>query len=355
MQMTARQRNTQHQTPRRRQNWGGVLATCALLVGIGWRQTAPQTLRTAYVPAPTRHSSVVARNAAAERNCQSRSGSSAGRTATEAVGFRGIDASYNPTWLEIQDQSVSSLEWMHLQTAWASMATALYAFDMWRILNRIPPTAVEVAAAAIIFWGLYASRLTDVSKLDKHYQVSFYASIGWTFYAVVSLVHSFCYGPTPILPLSLAEPLHSVAAVVFLASCVYFYKYHWGRQIRHVMEGRFRPWFAVGLASLTLAHALSVGHILKMFDDAGWLPTVVKIYHDQWQWIADTRLLELYLTALALFLVILHLRGVLTGTANATIVFVGTVIAPTAALFGETFFIDAVAWQHYFMWGPKHW
>lgn len=299
---------------------------------------------------------MVARAAAAERNSQSRSGSSTGgRTATEAVGFRGIDASYNPTWLEIQDQSVSTLEWLHPQTAWAGAATALYAFDMWRIVNRIPPTALEVAAAAIIFCGLYASRLNDVGKLDKHYQVSFYASIGWTFYALVSLVHSFCYGPHPILPLSLAEPLHSVAAVVFLASCVYFYKYHWGRQIRHIMEGRFRPWFAVGLGSLTLAHALSVGHIWKMFDDAGWLPTIVKIYPDQWQWIADTRLLELYLTALALFLVILHLRGVLTGTANATIVFVGTVIAPTAALFGETFFIDAVAWQHYFMWGPKHW
>ena len=48
--------------------------------------------------------------------------------------------------------------------------------------------------------------------------------------------------------------------------------------------------------------------------------------------------------ALALFLVILHLRGVLTGTANATWVFLGTVIVPTAALFWETFQIRAVAW-----------
>ena len=81
----------------------------------------------------------------------------------------------------------------------------------------------------------------------------------------------------------------------------------------------------------------------------------MKIYPDQWQWIANTQFLELYLTALALFLVILHLRGVLTGKANATILFVGTVIVPTAALFGETYFIDAVAWQQYFMWSFKHW
>ena len=121
------------------------------------------------------------------------------------------------------------------------------------------------------------------------------------------------------------------------------------------MEGRFRPWFAIGHDSFTLAHAPSVGHIWRMFDDAGWLPTIVKIYPDQWQWIANTQFLELYLTALALFLVILHLRGVLTGKANATILFVGTVIVPTAALLDETFFIDVVAWQHYFTWSPMHW
>jgi len=333
-----------------------MLAAIVLLMGGNLRQAAPESLSTAYVPPPTRRSLKVTRRSFAEPNGPSRAApSTASHTATGAVGFRGIDAKYNPTWLDIEDQPVSSLEWMHPQTAWAGAATALYAFDMWRIFHLIPPTALEVTAAAIIFCGLYASRLSDVPKLGKHYQVSFYASLGWTFYAIVSLVHCFCYGPKPILPLSLAEPLHSVAAVVYLASCVYFYKYHWGRQIRHIMDGRFRPWFGIGLASLTVAHALTAAHIFKMFDDGGWLRTVVKIYPDQWQWIADTRLLELYLTALALFLVILHLRGVLTGTANATIVFVGTVIAPTAALFGETFFIDAVAWQHYFMLGPKHW
>eukprot|EP00435_Cladocopium_sp_Y103_P008679 s3480_g2.t1 len=43
------------------------------------------------------------------------------------------------------------------------------------------------------------------------------------------------------------------------------------------------------------------------------------------------------------------------GTANATWVFLGTVIVPTGALFWETCQIRAVAWQHYWMYGPKHW
>merc|ERR1712207_58682 len=146
---------------------------------------------------------------------------------------------------------------------------------------------------AFIYFGLYASRYQDVPKLEPHYQVSFYASCGWTFYAWVSLVHGMAYGPSPLLPIALAEPLHASASIIFLASCIYFYTYHWGRQIRHAIEGRFRPWFAAGLASLTVVHGLTVGHVLKMLDDPGWWKTIAHIYDDEWRWLADTRLLEL--------------------------------------------------------------
>mmetsp|Transcript_75574 Transcript_75574/g.233338 ORF Transcript_75574/g.233338 Transcript_75574/m.233338 type:complete len:348 (-) Transcript_75574:106-1149(-) len=269
--------------------------------------------------------------------------------------FQTVDATYNPTWLEIEERPASSLEWTHPQTLWAGAATLLYTFDMWRIMQLIPPTSIEVVCACVIYIGLYRSRLEDVPKLDKHYQISFYASVGWTVYALASLVHAMAFSPEKSVPTGLAEGIHGGACAVYLGSCIYFYSYHWGRHIRHVMEGRFRPWFAAGLASLTFAHGLTVGHIFKMLDDPKWYPTVQQIYPDQWQWIADTRLLELYLTAAALFLVILHLRGVLTGTKNAAIVFLGTVIVPTALLFVETFYLKAVSWQHYLMYGPKHW
>uniref|UniRef100_A0A7S2QBW9 Uncharacterized protein n=1 Tax=Zooxanthella nutricula TaxID=1333877 RepID=A0A7S2QBW9_9DINO len=121
------------------------------------------------------------------------------------------------------------------------------------------------------------------------------------------------------------------------------------------MQGRFRPWFAAGLASLTAVHGLTIGHVLKVLDDPGWWKTVAFIYPDEWRWLADTRLVEMYLTAAALFLVILHLRGVLTGTKNAAVVFLGTVILPTAALMLETYAIKACAWEHFYMVGPKHW
>eukprot|EP00929_Paragymnodinium_shiwhaense_P122518 TRINITY_DN9533_c0_g1_i1.p1 TRINITY_DN9533_c0_g1~~TRINITY_DN9533_c0_g1_i1.p1 ORF type:complete len:343 (+),score=66.68 TRINITY_DN9533_c0_g1_i1:93-1121(+) len=266
-----------------------------------------------------------------------------------------LDASYNPDWSSGDGNSVDSMAWEHQQTFWAAAATAFYAFDMVRFFALVPPVALEVVFITLIYMGLYGSRLQEVQKLEKHYQVSFYASVGWTFYAITSLVHAMAYSPDPMLSKGAAEGLHSVGAMVYLASCGYFYSYHWGRQLRHVQEGRFRPLFAGGLASLTFVHGLTVAHIFKMFDDSKWYETVNFLYPDQWHWVADTRLAELYLTALALFLVILHLRGVLTGTRNAVWVFLGTVIAPTAALFYETMSLNAVAWNHYWMVGPKYW
>lgn len=274
---------------------------------------------------------------------------------TVASGLQQLDASYNPRWLEVEEQNIGQLEWLHPQTGFAVAATSLYGFDMLRFLGLVKPTATEALIAVFVYLGLYASRLEEVKNMDKHYQVSFYASVGWTIYALASLFHALSCGPEPPMSRDLAENLHTFGAGIFLLSCGYFYSYHWGRIIRHIQEGRFRPYFAFGLASLTFVHGLTVGHIWKMMDDPEWYDTVQKIYPDQWQWIADTRFAELYLTALALFLVILHLRGVLTGTANATWVFLGTVIVPTAALFWETFQIRAVAWQHYWMYGPKHW
>lgn len=277
------------------------------------------------------------------------------RQQTQAVGFQSIDATYNPQWLEMDATSSTQLNWEHPQTAWAALATAIFAFDLVRIIALVPPTAAEAVVVSVIYVMLYASRYTQIENLPQHYRVSFYASVGWTVYALASLMHAMAFSPQHVLPLGVAEALHGGACAIYIGSCAYFYSYHWGRMCRHWMEDRFRPLFALGLASLTLVHGLTLGHIVKILDDPGWWPTIVQIYPDEWQFMADTRLLELYLTAGALLLVILHLRGVFTGTANAIAVFLGTVIVPTVALFGETFILRACAWEHYVMYGPKYW
>jgi len=274
---------------------------------------------------------------------------------SQQSGFQQVDGNYNPTWGEIDKNDIRNLDWANQQTFWATAATGLFSYDLWRFFNLVPSTSLEVVAAGIIYAGLYMSRYQDVAKMDKHYQISFYASCGWTLYAFVSLIHAHAYSPDPVLSRGISEALHGGACAVYLGSCVYFYAYHWGRMWRHFQEDRFRPWFAAGLASLTAVHGLTVGHIYKVLDDPGWWPTVTNIYPDEWRFLADTRLVELYLTAAALFLVICHLRGVMTGTKNAALVFLGTIILPTLALFGECFHMNACVWYHYFMVGPKYW
>ncbi|CAJ1374169.1 unnamed protein product [Effrenium voratum] len=131
------------------------------------------------------------------------------------------------------------------------------AFDMFRFFGLVKPSSTEALVAVFIYLGLYASRIEEVRKMEKHYQVSFYASCGWTFYALASLIHAISCGPEPMLERGAAESLHTLGAVVFLLSCGYFYSYHWGRIFRHIQEGRFRPFFALGLGSLTFVHGLT--------------------------------------------------------------------------------------------------
>lgn len=349
---------------RRRASW--CVQACLVLLALhvlvsrpfgagstGGRATGQRGAQLVFLPGPGHNPGTLARPIAET----SARGSSISRQSqvSQPSGFVAVDGVYNPTWLEIEEKGFGDLNWAHPGTAWAAAATALFGFDLWRFVSLVPPTAAEAIAAGVIYTGLYRSRYLEIEKLDKHYQVSFYASVGWTLYAFASLVHGMAYSHDPVLPRAFADAFHGGACAVYLGSCAYFYQYHWGRMAKHWREGRFRPWFAAGLLSLTVVHALTVGHILKVLDDPEWFNTVNHIYPDEWRFMADTRLVELYVTAAALFLVIMHLRGVLTGTLNATIVFLGTVILPTVALFYETFFMKACAWQHYLMYGPKHW
>jgi len=287
-----------------------------------------------------------AQHAASKIQRQSRGGQSAT--------LEQVDNQYNPQWDQIEGSTIDQLNWANPQTGFAGAATGLFIYDLWRFINLVPATAMEAAAAGIIYTGLYMSRYQEVSKMNPHYQVSFYASCGWTVYAFASLVHALAYSPEHVVSRGLADAFHGGACAIYLGSCAYFYSYHWGRMWRHLQEGRFRPLFAAGLGSLTFVHGLTVAHIFKVLDDPLWWQTVVQIYPDQWRYLADTRFVELYLTAAALFLVILHIRGVLTGTLNALIVFFGTVILPTAALMSECLVINACMYNHYWMVGPKH-
>jgi len=142
---------------------------------------------------------------------------------------------------------------------------------------------------------------------------------------------------------------------VFAISCVYFYGYHWTRMWRHYQQSRFRPFWIPGLVGLMALHALTPADFAKRLDDGGWWKTVCAIYPNEWWWVADVRCIELFVTAAALWMIILHRQGVFTGMKNAVAVVVGTIFLPLLVMVAETSWLHASAWQHYFMVGPKYW
>merc|ERR1719149_625813 len=142
---------------------------------------------------------------------------------------------------------------------------------------------------------------------------------------------------------------------VFAIACLYFYSYHWGRMWRHLTQSRFRPAWIPGLLGLMCLHSLTPADFARRLDDPKWWSTITKIYPDEWWWVADVRIIELFVTAAALWLIILHIQGVFTGMRNAAVVVIGTIFTPLIIMVLESTWVRASSWQHYLMNGPKYW
>jgi len=254
-------------------------------------------------------------------------------------------------WKTIKGKALWEVNLMNEHGVLTLSAVTLFVYQMFRILTHQSPSQPEVWITTAIYLPWIFLTMRDTGKLEKHYQVTFYASCGWSFMYLTSLI-SVAYQET--FP---EQALNILACgnAVFAFSCAYFYGYHWTRMWRHYQQSRFRPLWIPGLVGLMALHALTPFDFAKRVDDGGWWKTVCTIYPDEWWWVADVRCIELFVTAAALWLIILHIQGVFTGMKNAVVVVVGTIFVPLLIMVAETSWLHASAWQHYFMVGPKYW
>ncbi|CAL1169427.1 unnamed protein product [Cladocopium goreaui] len=178
------------------------------------------------------------------------------------------------------------------------------------------PTELEVWLTAIVYipWIFFCWR--DTEQLENHYAVTFYASCGWAFMSLSSLFSVLYQEKYPDFALGILL----FGNCVFALACLYFYGYHWTRMWRHFTQNRFRPLWIPGLLGLMCLHLLTPLDLMKRLDDPGWWKTVCSVYNDEWWWVADVRIIELFVTAAALLLIILHIQGVFTGMKNAAVV-----------------------------------
>mmetsp|Transcript_17062 Transcript_17062/g.39840 ORF Transcript_17062/g.39840 Transcript_17062/m.39840 type:complete len:427 (-) Transcript_17062:119-1399(-) len=254
-------------------------------------------------------------------------------------------------WNGLKKGSLSELDWLNEHGVLTISCLTLFAAQVIRLLLHQPPTAIEVVLTTLVYmpWMYFCWRDTD--KLENHYQVTFYASCGWGFFSLTSLHSMMLQDKYP----DIAFGVLSFGMVVFTAACLYFYGYHWARMWRHFQQNRFRPLWIPGLTGLMALHGLSFFDYWKRLDDPGWWKVVCTIYSDEWWWVSDVRIIELFVTAAALWLIILHIKGVFTGMKNAAVVVLFTIAAPFVLMLLESTWIRASSWQHYFMLGPKYW
>lgn len=265
----------------------------------------------------------------------------------------GVDWTGTKTpWSDIEEKPLwEALDWGNIHVVLTVSSLLLFAFQCTRILAHQAPSQLEVWITTALYLPWIAATWRDTEKLEEHYRVTFYASCGWGIMSLASL-HSVVYqGAFPDLSFGIL----AAGNVVFFASCVYFYGYHWARMWRHFTQNRFRPLWIPGLVGLMALHALTVADFAKRIDDGKWWPVVCNVYPDEWWWVADVRIIELFVTAAALVFIMLHIKGVFTGMKNAFVVVFTTIFAPVLLMVAETYWLRASAWQHYLMLGPKHW
>eukprot|EP00434_Breviolum_minutum_P015288 symbB.v1.2.013472.t1/scaffold951.1/size304340/12 len=166
------------------------------------------------------------------------------------------------------------------------------------------PTELEVWLTAMVYvpWIFFCWR--DSEQLENHYAVTFYASCGWAVMSLSSLFSVLYQDKYPDAALGILM----FGNFVFAVACLYFYGYHWTRMWRHFTQNRFRPLWIPGLLGLMCLHLLTPFDLMKRLDDPGWWKTVCSVYNDEWWWVADVRIIELFVTAAALLLIILHIQ-----------------------------------------------
>jgi len=221
---------------------------------------------------------------------------------------------------------IEKMVWKDLHGKACIASGALFLFELGRFIAGQPPSDAECYIAAVIYAIIYSTRFDGIRKLAPHFRVTFYATTGWTFYYIAHLLAA-------TNPAIFAHSVYP-AGIVMLASTIYFYKHWLERMWRHFVEDRFRPYYVPGLAGLMYFHSLDLVDMFNQWLDPLYWDHVPQLLPDQAWTIQDVRLTGLFMSSMALFMITLHNKGVLTGAGNTLITVLFTIFVPAFILTG---------------------
>mmetsp|Transcript_12510 Transcript_12510/g.19807 ORF Transcript_12510/g.19807 Transcript_12510/m.19807 type:complete len:370 (-) Transcript_12510:42-1151(-) len=247
------------------------------------------------------------------------------------IGLAGVDID-TPHWsvkpMEAPKEAVAvgKLDWANLHSLACVASGVLFLGELVRFVMGIPPSDAEVYFGAVVYAIIYSSRFEGIKMLPSHFRVTFYATTGWTVYYIAHMLAA----TNPVIFFPLVYP----AGVVFLASTVYFYKHWLERMYRHFVEDRFRPYYVPGLMGLMYFHGLDTVDLFNQWIDPQYWEHVPLRLPDQAWTIQDVRLTGLFMSSMALFMITLHNKKVLTGGQNTLLTVLFTIFVPALFLTG---------------------
>ncbi|CAK9092187.1 unnamed protein product [Durusdinium trenchii] len=155
-------------------------------------------------------------------------------------------------------------------------------------------------------------------------------------------LHGFSCGASGVLFLfelvrfCLGQPPSDIEcyAAALIYSVVYATRFDGIRNLAPHFRDRFRPYYVPGLVGLMYFHWLDTVDMLNQWLDPRYWEHVVVDLPDQAWTIADVRLTGLFMSSMALFMITLHNKGVLTGGKNTLITVLFTIFVPALFLTG---------------------
>jgi len=227
---------------------------------------------------------------------------------------------------EVKGLTMEQLDWPNLHGASCMASGVLFLAELVRFVAGLPPSDIECYFAAMVYAVIYASRFDGIRPLPAHFRVTFYATTGWTVYYISHLLAA----TNPAIFAHWVYP----TGIVFLASTIYFYKHWIERMYRHFVEDRFRAYYLPGLIGLMYFHGLDCVDLFNQWlDPQYWQHVPLRLTDQAWT-IQDVRLTGLFMSSMALFMITLHNKGVLTGGRNTLITVLFTIFVPALFLTG---------------------
>jgi len=221
------------------------------------------------------------------------------------------------------------VRWNNLHGYSGMISFILFGMQNIRMFCKLEPSFSELTFSLTLYFVMFASKYHRISSQSRHHQITFYNSCAWAFNAGIQIVALMI---VELQNGTIAKAMQLFGNVVFIYGYSRFYWYQYKRAFRHLSQNRFRISWFIGVLMLQLAHFQDLMLAICSFKELSYANNLIRQHADQKLVFMNMYLFELFMTSFALFMIVLHDKGILTANKNAFVTMAFTVVVPTICL-----------------------